>query len=244
MNPSPIDCCQILPWDSEFFGLPIARLTADRLTPELAGAVDAWCHTRGIRCLYFLASSEDSQTGEIAESHGYHLADIRMTFECQPLAHTGTPTGRLALPEDLEGLCALARANSGDSRFAFDKGFPEDASARLYYRWMERSCLGEMASAVFVLGNPGIPLGYVTCELDQEGDGKIGLLGLAPEARGRGLAQGLLAQAIAWFQSKECQRVSVITQGRNLPAQRLYQRAGFLTSDVQLWYHKWFPTSL
>jgi hypothetical protein len=34
--------------------------------------------------------------------------------------------------------------------------------------------------------------------------------------------------------------VQVITQGRNYAAQRLYQRAGFVTRKTELWYHKWF----
>jgi hypothetical protein len=33
-----------------------------------------------------------------------------------------------------------------------------------------------------------------------------------------------------------------VTQGRNLAAQRLYQRTGFLIRDLQLWYHKWYLT--
>jgi len=33
----------------------------------------------------------------------------------------------------------------------------------------------------------------------------------------------------------------VVTQGRNLAAQRLYQRNGFVTASLQLWYHRWFP---
>ena len=91
-------------------------------------------------------------------------------------------------------------------------------------------------------GPPGEPGGYVTCELEPGGrQGKIGLLGLAADQRGRGLAQALAGRALGWFFTAGCEQVSVVTQGRNLAAQRLYQRTGFLTQKVQLWYHKWAP---
>ena len=35
-------------------------------------------------------------------------------------------------------------------------------------------------------------------------------------------------------------RITVVTQGRNARAQRLYQRAGFVTESVRLWFHRWF----
>jgi hypothetical protein len=38
-------------------------------------------------------------------------------------------------------------------------------------------------------------------------------------------------------------RVSVITQGRNYGAQRLYQQAGFLPDKMEIYYHRWFSTS-
>jgi hypothetical protein len=31
-----------------------------------------------------------------------------------------------------------------------------------------------------------------------------------------------------------------VTQGKNIAAQRLYQKNGFLIRDLQLWYHKWY----
>jgi hypothetical protein len=39
------------------------------------------------------------------------------------------------------------------------------------------------------------------------------------------------------------QDVAVVTQGRNGAAQRLYQRCGFVTHALDLWYHKWYSTS-
>ena len=40
----------------------------------------------------------------------------------------------------------------------------------------------------------------------------------------------------------DCHRVpgAVWDLGRNLAAQRLYQRSGFVTASLQLWYHRWF----
>jgi hypothetical protein len=35
--------------------------------------------------------------------------------------------------------------------------------------------------------------------------------------------------------------MTVVTQGRNRGAQRLYQQCGFLSRDLQLWHHKWYP---
>jgi hypothetical protein len=34
--------------------------------------------------------------------------------------------------------------------------------------------------------------------------------------------------------------MTVVTQGRNVPAVRTFQRAGFLASSIDLWFHKWY----
>jgi len=72
------------------------------------------------------------------------------------------------------------------------------------------------------------------------GLGRIGLVGAGAEARGRGVARALVLAALSWFRSRGSERVQVTTQGRNIAAQRLYQRCGFLTHSVSLYYHKWY----
>ncbi len=82
--------------------------------------------------------------------------------------------------------------------------------------------------------------GYVTGKIAGQGVGQIGLLAVGERARGRGLGQALLGSAGRWFLAQGVEEVRVVTQGRNLVAQRLYQRVGFRTASLQLWYHKWF----
>ena len=65
-------------------------------------------------------------------------------------------------------------------------------------------------------------------------------MGIAPQARGQGLGLALMYTALGWFHAAGARRVQVVTQGRNLPALRLYQRGGFQVEMVQLWFHKWF----
>ncbi len=34
--------------------------------------------------------------------------------------------------------------------------------------------------------------------------------------------------------------VSVVTQGRNIAPQKLYQKCGFISYSTMIWYHRWF----
>jgi dTDP-4-amino-4,6-dideoxy-D-galactose acyltransferase len=86
----------------------------------------------------------------------------------------------------------------------------------------------------------GKPAGYITCQLVNEQTGQIGLLGVDVTAQGRGGGRRLVTMALDWFAAKGVTRVIVVTQGRNIRAQRLYQKCGFMTASLQLWYHRWF----
>jgi dTDP-4-amino-4,6-dideoxy-D-galactose acyltransferase len=65
------------------------------------------------------------------------------------------------------------------------------------------------------------------------------LVGVSEKARGRGLGRELLINAIRWFSAEGVEVVTVVTQGRNVGAQRLYQRCGFTTRSAELWFHRW-----
>lgn len=240
-----------LPWDSEFFGVKIARLTVSRLTHAMAEEALAWSEENDVDCLYFLSDADDAETVTAAEDLNFRLVDIRLTLD-RTVGPGGVETSDVAgqhgsqhgtirphRSEDVQALRAIAGKSHHDSRFYFDPNFSEARCDALYETWIEKSCNG-YAERVFVVDVQGEAQGYISCHLPAEGEGQIGLLGLAPQAQGKGLGQRLVNEALRWFATSGVKHVSVVTQGRNSNAQRLYQRCGFVTRQTQLWYHRWF----
>src|SRR5262249_11180626 len=139
---------------------------------------------------------------------------------------------RLFQEPDLDSLKLIAPQSHSDSRFFFDGGFPKERCETLFETWIERSC-GGWAQAVFVAELDGTAAGYCTCHI-QGGAGSIGLLALAAHAQGRSLARRLIAAAISYARQQGVTELKVVTQGRNVRAQRVYQKCGFVTESVML----------
>jgi len=231
--------CRFLDWDSNFFDRRIARANANRLTPELLPQIERWCDAERIDCLYFLADSADPETVKLAEEAGFHLVDVRVTLahDLPEIAPDHVSTGvRPFQPADLPRLKEIARVSHRDSRFYYDQNFPEPLGDRLYETWIENSTRG-YAQAVLVAEHQARPAGYITCH--SAGGGQIGLFAVAQEAQGQGLGQQLVLAALQWFRRQGASGVTVVTQGRNVRGQRRYQKCGFSTRSLELWYHYW-----
>ena len=236
--------CEFLPWDSSFFGVNIARLLPRRLSPGSLSQALEWCSSNRIQCLYFLAAPEHGETAELVQGNGFDLVDVRVELArmAGPAGSAATAGGgiRLYRQGDLEFLKAIARGNHSDSRFFCDDHFPKERAEALFETWIERSCRG-WAQAVFVAELDGEAVGYTTCHVDTSGAGSIGLVGLASQAQGRGLGTQLITEAISYFRQRGAARITVVSQGRNGRAQRLYRKCGFTTDSVMHWYHRWTP---
>ena len=242
--------CELLPWDTEFFHCRIARVCGDALKQEQAEQIDEWSRSNRVRGLYFLSRADDPATIQTAEKHGFGLVDIRVTFErglmnSHDLACPDSPAGASIRPvqhEDLPGLQAMARAVHGDTRFFKDSHFPRQRAEDLYSTWITLEVQGRAQIVLIAASAANQPVGYVSCHLDPvHREGQIGLVGVSPEVRGRGIGKNLVLAAMDWFRTQGTHEVTVVTQGNNRAAQRLYQQCGFLSRDLQLWYHKWYP---
>ncbi len=236
--------CKFLDWDSEFFGCRIASLINETLTTNRLKKALSWCGDNQIDCLYFLADIEDSQTIMLAEKQGFHLTDIRVTLEAelsgiQQYQTITTGIVQNATSEDFEQLKKIASVNHRDSRFYYDGNFSIQKCDELFATWIEKSCKG-YADVVLTKKSGKKIEGYITCSIDEEGNGSIGLVGVNPYLQGKGIGRVLVSSAIEWFKSKNVSYFTVITQGRNVKAQRLYQRNGFVTKSLKNWYHLWF----
>jgi dTDP-4-amino-4,6-dideoxy-D-galactose acyltransferase len=223
---SPIE---LLEWDTTFFGFRVARVRGETLTPERARQISEECIREGVRCVYFLCGLDDPASTQ--------AADLRTWQDSPPSSDIRV---REARPADLPALEKIAGEIHQSTRFFYDRMFPERLSAELYRTWIRvsldgyasRTLVGEMNDAV---------AGYITCSLRDNGAlGQIGLVGVGSDHQGSGIGQVLVTSALGWFSAQHAEQVTVVTQGRNYAAQRLYQRLGFLTQSVKLWYHKWY----
>jgi ribosomal protein S18 acetylase RimI-like enzyme len=231
--------CERLAWDSEFFGISIARIQANHLTDADAREAIAWCTANGIACLYFLADADDPATIRAVEMHEFRMVDIRVTLDCSaPLTEGRSPAVRPYGEYDLAQLRETAREGHANTRFYSDPGFDRSRCADLYAAWIERSCRG-WAQAVFVAEDDGAPAGYITCHRSGA-CASIGLLAVDERSRGKGLGTQLVQACLSYLRMNAVQSVTVVTQGGNIDSQRLYQAAGFRTRSVGIWYHRWF----
>lgn len=224
---------RLLPWDSEFWAFRIGRVEAETLDESCADAVATWAAEHDVRCTYFLARGGDAGSAAVAARSGHRYVGVRVELDRAPeqLGHSL----RRWTNDDLPRLRAIARASHRDTRFYVDPGFPDERCDDFYDTWIVRSCEG-WADEVLVEPDGA---GYVSCHLDA-GTGSIGLIAVAEEARGRGVGLELVRGAIAWLSEAGAERLTVVTQGHNVAAQRTFQRGGFRTSGVDLWFHGWF----
>jgi dTDP-4-amino-4,6-dideoxy-D-galactose acyltransferase len=233
--------CEILDWDSKFFGVRIARVIGHRMDPQKIAEVLRAVREESIQCVYFLAGTEPAST-RIAERNGFHLVDVRLTMAARLLtSHGGMWQGddvREVDAADMPAIREISTRSHTDSRFHRDGRFPRELCDELYRIWITRNCHG-CADVVLVAEHESLPAGYVSCHLKGDGRGEIGLMGVDENARSSGLGGKLVRHALRWFQEREVQDVTVVTEGTNIAALRLYQQCGFTATAMQLWFHYW-----
>jgi GNAT superfamily N-acetyltransferase len=239
---------EFLPWDSAFFGYRIARVKPTQLDPAAGPEILRWCSGERIDCLYFLADPSSAGAVAWAEDSGFRILDIRTTLHCGlPMAQAPGPAAAAAArvtpcsPGHLPALRRIARVSHRDSRFYWDANL-RHKSDDLFETWIAKSC-EDYADMVLVAELDGAAVGYITLDYASPSDSRIGLFAVGPEARGRGIGRQLVRCGLEWLRSQGAAESRVVTQGRNLGALKLYQKAGFRVEMLQLWYHLWLKSA-
>ena len=239
--------CELLPWDTAFFGFPIARLNGSIVTAALWRDAEQWCTARGVRCLYCFLRPDFHST-RVVEAAGGNLVNVRSSYERReparmPAAVASHNRVREATDADMPALERIA-ATSHRGRFHHDERFSAAKADELYRVWIRKGRL-EIKDHVLVADDAaGALRGYCSCGrktlASGERVGAIEIIGVDEAARGQGIGRDLLAAALAYFATSGLATVQLVTQAENIVAQRLYQRFGFLVTGCEFVYHKWF----
>lgn len=234
----------LLAWDSEFFGFPVTRIDSrGRLGPEELSEAIFEMSKRGVRLAYVYVEPQDEASNRAASEAGGRLVDRKAAFRIAIDPHGGQETAfsqiRSAFKEPLNpALLSLALQSGEYSRFRKDPAIAAGKYEAMYRAWIEKSLSGESAFDVLVYHEGEQEKGLITLE-DRGEWGGIGLVAVDRTCRGSGAGRKLVTAALQRFKQRGFPLVRVVTQMENIPACRLYQRAGFELEEVVNIYHLW-----
>lgn len=221
-----------LDWDSAFFALSVAALTwepgdtVDTVKSSLAlGKYDL--------CYVFLPADLDMDIAPL----GGQLMDRKVTFFKSPLSATEESGSVCAITELTDELFSLAVSSGWMSRFYLDTGL-RALQPQLYRKWV-CNCFNSPTGGVWGYWCGDKLAGMVCASVTPDGCGKLGLISVAPEFRGRGIARQLMETAERFYGFHHAVCAEVVTQKGNRNACRLYDRCGYREkNEVNVW-HVW-----
>ncbi|MBA4385134.1 MAG: hypothetical protein C0410_10400 [Anaerolinea sp.] len=233
-----------LEWDSTFFQKRIGRVNSRNMTDHYTDSVDVWAYDNQIDCVYYLANGLEIASAKAAEFHHFHLMDLRVTYNIDLRQTEEEPSKdsniRPALQNEIAELKRMAGEFHENSRFFVDDHFERSKCRELYELWIERD-FKEANRFLWVCEEQGQIAGYTSATIDlREKTAHIGLVGVNPQYRGQGIGLNLQMEVLSQLRNLGVNNVEVVTQGRNIRAQNLYQKSGYRLKSIDLWYHKWY----
>ena len=249
---NPVENCLLLEVEGQIRGycLIIAELPIKRavLAPDIAGDLagseeEAKLIDRALARSWELGTvvahlclSQDSPRQHLLESKGFSLERIYwdMLWREEWLPQNVVPAG-----------CRIGAFQVGDAAtltqiqneaFAGTWGFAPNTLDQIEYR----SCMRNTAHpGILFLYSEGRVTGYCwTCFAPSHGKlkGIIGMIGVSPDFRGRGLSKPLLLSGMEYLKSAGVAEIGLHVDGINAPAIALYKSLGFQKVGELHWY--------
>tara|TARA_B100001287_G_C22684338_1_gene532371 strand:+ start:2419 stop:3171 length:753 start_codon:yes stop_codon:yes gene_type:complete len=238
---------ELLKWDTNFFGFSVAQIQKEIIHEKHLDEIFSFCKKNRVKLLQFKCDAHHRPSILLAESANFHFADVRMTLVCNlnELDFKNTDikedlSFRVGSKKDIPALKDIVTDLYTHSRYYFDTNFPRDDVHGFYQNWIEKSVKSEFDDVVYVLLNKHTHIGCCSVSYNSDNKASIGLFGIDPNSSGRGFGAILIHKVLSEMHKNDVKSVSVVTQGRNYLAQKLYQRAGFCNEKMEIYYHKWF----
>ena len=230
----------VLEWDSDLFGFPVARMRSHALRPDAFEKAVASLEERGIRLAYAVTPWGAGEARQPIEQAGGRLVDRRVRYRKKMSGTTAFPAHveAWAGSECSDELEALALESGHQSRFRIDPQVPPHVYPELYRTWIRRSVRREIAQVVLLSRDAEVVTGMVT--LDLKGTrADVGLMAVHGAYRQKGVGLRLMEAAEAWSHHRGAETLDVVTQGANTGACALYEASGCLVVQEEAVYHLW-----
>ncbi|MGD2070039.1 MAG: hypothetical protein PVI57_15305 [Gemmatimonadota bacterium] len=255
------------PFESEMFGIPMARSGFAQVVPTADDAADdaadalleaavSACAAWGCRHLSLLVPGDDAPLTRAAIRRRWLLADSTLDFTWdveREAVRSGRCTDDVVVraggPEDAGVLSQMARetyTTSIRTRYLNDPRLSTRATGRLYAEWAERACEGSFADRVAVAEVDGRIVGFDMVKLDPTlsdalgvGVGRKGIAAVDPAARGRGITSCMEAFLNQWQRDQGGRFNSGRVLFNNLAMQHALAKVGGVVTAAYHTFHGW-----
>ncbi len=233
-----MNCFKMLDWDSDFFGFPVAQLLLPQ--SDIKNCLDEM-RVAGIKLAYCSGKFDEEGIAAMVALGGKYV-DQKTIFHSslsEPITIPADPrivSYKSEKPD--KRLIQLAIEAGIFSRFNTDKQIGKEKFEELYTRWISQSVSRTIAKEVLVCIDNGMVQGMITLG-EKNGSGNIGLIAVDSQMRGSGIGVALVNEAKRWFLKNGYTDATVVTQGFNKPACRLYEKCGFTVYSSEAYFHFW-----
>ena len=237
------DIIVILKWDSNL-GYPVCLVTSRKLTDNIIYRINKFVKKNKVKLIQYLCNCHDRKSVSLAEQNRFAFKDIRLTFE-KDLRYNKVAKNslnknfKIAKSKDVKQIYKISDSIYKDSRYYFDQNFDEKKVQEFYNLWLYKAVKNLFDNLCLIYCRNNKPISYCTLRYKNNNEAIIGLFGVSKQFNGKGIGTKLINKVVSFLTAKGYKKITVVTQGRNLYAQRLYQKAGFFTKSTELWYHKW-----
>jgi len=234
--------CELLKWDTEFFGYKIVRLNAKYVKPDTLFNVLKKSKTERIRLIYWSVAPNDFISNNSAKVVGAKLVDKKVTYlttiSSKMSYNPSSNVTSYKYPYPNDKLKSLALQSGAYSRFKLDENFSNREFERLYTTWIENSVNKKIAKDVLVYLKDNSELGLITIGI-KNNRGNIGLLAVDENVRRRYVGKELIQTAMVKFKEWGVEEVQIVGQKANSVACRFYESCGFALEKIENIYHIW-----
>jgi hypothetical protein len=225
-----------LAWDSEFFGLPIARVDLTGATVDTLRAIDAEARADGIACLHGSLDPTDEAAAYLVQAFGHRLVEVALTFERPPVPFNPKPSSakvRRGTLDDVPALEPAIKALAPWSRFAADSRFGLDAARRMHEAWIARAARETAERALYVAYDDDGIIGVATCVRSPVP--RVDIKGVTKPSTGA--ADALMVAFFDWAGGGPTEGGPCAA--RNIAPLRYLERCGFRVCRVRYLFHRW-----
>jgi len=253
----PTENCLVLEQSGQIKGLalifrefPIGRSIIEVMTtPDLAGSPDeidlvqraiAKAESQKLSVAHICVMA-DSGRGKVLEQAGFTKVRtyLDMLWNMDELAELELPEGYSVLSFQTGDTPLLTQVQN--DAFTGSWGFCPNTEEQIEYRTQMPNTSKD---GILFLMEGNSPAGYcwtVMVPAENGVRGVIGMIGVVPDYRGKGLSRHILQAGIKQLRSIGLAEIGLEVDGNNAPAVGLYKSAGFKTMGERHWFERVLP---